>query len=294
MKIAVCYRNGQIFQHFGKTECFKLYEVENGQILRTELMDSGDTGHEALAGLLAEKGVEQLICGGMGSGAQAALAEAGITVFAGAEGSADDAVEALLAGELGSTGVNCHHHDEEQAESCCCGCGEEEEEEGCGGDCGGCCSGGCCGGTPEILFDGPNAGHLVRVHYRGTLEDGGQFDSSYEREEPLEFTCGVGMMIAGFDKAVAEMVPGEIRDVKLPPEEAYGEPDPNAIFTVPLDRMPGAEQLEAGQRVVLRSAYGQPVPVRVVAKDAESITFDANHELAGQTLNFRIELLEVL
>ncbi len=132
-----------------------------------------------------------------------------------------------------------------------------------------------------------------RAHYRGTFNDGTQFDSSYDRGEPLEFICGVGQMIRGFDAAVADMEVGQVVDVHLMPEEAYGMPDPNAIFTLEIAQLPGSEDLEAGQQVYLTNQYGQPFPVKVAAKGETTITFDANHEMAGKELNFRIELVEV-
>ena len=86
MKIAVTYDNGEIFQHFGKTESFKVYEVEANKVVSSEVIGSNGTGHGALAGLLAEQGVNVLICGGIGGGAQTALTEAGIELCAGAQG----------------------------------------------------------------------------------------------------------------------------------------------------------------------------------------------------------------
>ena len=77
------------------------------------------------------------------------------------------------------------------------------------------------------------------------------------------------------------------------PEEAYGMPNPDAIFTVEIAQLPGSENLSAGQQVYLTNQYGQPFPVKVTAKDDTTITFDANHEMAGKELNFRIELVEV-
>ena len=77
------------------------------------------------------------------------------------------------------------------------------------------------------------------------------------------------------------------------PSEAYGEADPEAVFSVEIAQMPGAEQVEVGQRVYLQNMNGQPFPVKVVAKDEKTVTFDANHEMAGKELNFRIELVEV-
>ena len=212
----------------------------------------------------------------------AALEEAGIEVCAGAEGDTDAAVEAYLKGELTSTGVNCDHHGEGHT------CGDHGEGHSCSGG----CHGGC--GSSRPAFEGRNVGKTVRAHYRGTFNDGEQFDSSYDRGEPLEFVCGAGMMILGFDKAVADMEVGQVVDVHLMPEEAYGQPNPEAIFSAAIAEVPGAENLSVGQQVYLTSEYGQPIPVKVTAKDDTMITFDANHEMAGKELNFRIELVEVL
>ena len=240
----------------------------------------------------------------------AALEENGIEVCAGAQGNTDEVVESYLKGELVSEGVNCDHHGEghscgnhEEGHSCgghgeghSCGgheeehsCGENEEDNSCEG-----CHGGCHGGCGnQIIIEGKNAGKTVKAHYKGTFNDGTQFDSSYDRGEPLEFVCGVGMMIRGFDAAVANMEVGEIVDIHLMPEEAYGMPDPQAIFTVEIADMPGSEDLQTGDRVYLSNPYGQQFPVTVTAKDDTNITFDANHEMAGKELNFRIELVEV-
>ena len=280
MKIAVTYDNGNIFQHFGKTEYFKVYEVEDNKVVSSEVIGSNGTGHGALAGLLADQDVDVLICGGIGGGAQAALEEAGVEMCAGAQGDADQAVEAYLKGELVSTGANCDHHHEEGHS-----CGHHEE----GHTCGNC--GGSCGAGPALT--GRNVGKTCRTHYRGTFNDGTQFDSSYDRGEPLEFICGAGQMIRGFDAAVADMEVGQVVDVHLMPEEAYGMPDPNAVFTLEIAQLPGSEDLQVGQRVYLSNQYGQPFPVTVTEKEETTITFDANHEMAGKELNFRIELVEV-
>lgn len=138
-----------------------------------------------------------------------------------------------------------------------------------------------------------NENKRVKVHYTGTLNDGTKFDSSYDRGEPLAFVCGAGMMIKGFDEAVKEMEVGDIKDIHLMPEEAYGMPDPEAIFDVEISQLPGAEGLEVGEQVYLSNALGQPFPVKVLKKDDKMITFDANHEMAGKELNFKIELVEV-
>ena len=280
MKIAVTYDNGNIFQHFGKTEFFKVYEVEDNKVVSGEVMGSNGTGHGALAGLLAEKDVDVLICGGIGGGAQAALQEAGIELYAGASGDADEAVETYLRGELVSSGANCNHHHEDGHS-----CGGHEDGHSCGGSCGSCGS--------HSTLTGRNVGKTCRTHYKGTFNDGTQFDSSYDRGEPLEFICGAGQMIRGFDAAVADMEVGQIVEIHLMPEEAYGMPDPNAIFTVEIAQLPGSEDLTVGQQVYLSNQFGQPFPVKVVGKDETTITFDANHEMAGKELNFKIELVEV-
>ena len=142
-------------------------------------------------------------------------------------------------------------------------------------------------------IEGPNVGKRCKTHYRGTLNDGTVFDSSYDRGEPLEFICGMGMMIPGYDEAVAKMEVGQIIDIHLTPDQAYGYPDPRAIFTVEISQLPGSEALSVGENVVLYTAAGQPVPVKVTARDDSTITFDANHEMAGKELNFHIELVEV-
>ena len=281
MKIAATYDNGNIFQHFGKTETFKVYEVKDNKVVSSEVISSNGTGHGALAGLLAEQGISVLICGGIGGGAQTALAEAGIEVCSGAQGNTDEAVEAYLKGELTSAGTTCDHHHHEEGHSC---------GDSCGDSCGSSCGGGCGSHT---TLTGRNVGKTCRTHYRGTFNDGTQFDSSYDRGEPLEFVCGAGQMIRGFDAAVADMEIGQVIDVHLMPEEAYGQPNPEAIFTLEIAQLPGSEDLTVGQQVYLSNQFGQPFPVKVTAKEEKTITFDANHEMAGKELNFRIELVEV-
>ncbi len=285
MKIAVTYENGEIFQHFGHTEQFKIYEVEDGKIVSSQVIGSNGSGHGALAELLGNNAIDVVICGGIGGGAVAALEQRGIELCAGASGSADEAVAAYLRGELTSTGANCdHHHGEEHS------CGDHD----CGsGECGSDCGSGCAGCHSGPTIEGKNVGKTCKTHYRGTFNDGTQFDSSYDRGEPLEFVCGAGMMIPGYDAAVANMDVGEVINIHLMPSEAYGEADPRAILTVEIARMPGAEGLHVGDQVYLQNVQGQPIPVRVTAMDDTMITFDANHEMAGKELNFTIELVEV-
>jgi len=132
MRIAVTYENGEIFQHFGHTRQFKVYDVENGMVIATQVIDTNGSGHGALAGVLHALNADVLICGGIGGGAQAALAAAGIRLYGGVSGLADLAVAAFLAGQLDyNPHVQCSHHDHHHGEDHTCG------EHGCGSHCGG-------------------------------------------------------------------------------------------------------------------------------------------------------------
>ena len=132
MKIAVTYEDGQVFQHFGHTAQFKIYEAKDGKILSSQIVDTNGSGHGALAGFLAAQGVDTLICGGIGGGAQAALAEADIRLLGGVQGSADQAVEAFLSGTLAyNPDVQCSHH-EHHAEGHPCA---SHGDHACGGHC---------------------------------------------------------------------------------------------------------------------------------------------------------------
>lgn len=124
MRVAVTYDNGEVFQHFGRTEYFKVYEVEEKKIVSSQVISSEGSGHGALAGILANNQIDVLICGGIGGGAQMALSEAGIELCAGASGDADKAVSAYLEGTLVNTGSNCNHHHEEGHACGNHGCGD--------------------------------------------------------------------------------------------------------------------------------------------------------------------------
>lgn len=114
MRIAIPYEEGQIFQHFGHTSQMKIYDIEDGQVAQEQIADTTGSGHGALAGFLSGLDVDALICGGIGAGAQEALAQAGIKLYGGVAGSADEAVKALLAGQLNySADVSCSHHGHE-------------------------------------------------------------------------------------------------------------------------------------------------------------------------------------
>ena len=111
MRIAVTYENGEIFQHFGHTEQFKLYDIEDGKIVNEQIVDTNGSGHGALASFLQAAGADSLICGGIGMGAQMALADVGIKLYAGVRGSADEAVKALAEGNLEyDPDAHCDHH----------------------------------------------------------------------------------------------------------------------------------------------------------------------------------------
>lgn len=137
MRIAVTYDNGNIFQHFGHTEKFKIYDIEEKKIVNEEIVDTNGQGHGALAGFLVGGNVDVLICGGIGGGAKNALAEAGITLFGGVTGSADEAVTAYLADNLNyNPDVACSHHDEKHGEGHSC---SDHDHHGQGHSCGGHC-----------------------------------------------------------------------------------------------------------------------------------------------------------
>ena len=133
MRIAVTYENGQIFQHFGHTEAFKVYAVADGKVIASEVVDTNGSGHGALAGVLTALKADVLICGGIGGGARMALDAAGIKLYGGVSGSADEAVAAYLAGQLAyNPDVRCSHHDEHHGGDHACG------SHGCGSHhCGG-------------------------------------------------------------------------------------------------------------------------------------------------------------
>ena len=132
MRVAVTYENGEVFQHFGHTEQFKVYDIEDGKIVHEEVVDTNGQGHGALAGFLFGGKVDTLICGGIGGGAQVALSEAGIKLYGGVSGNADEAVKALIEGRLDyNPDVKCDHHGE--GHNCS---DHHDEDHHCGGHCG--------------------------------------------------------------------------------------------------------------------------------------------------------------
>ena len=128
-----------------------------------------------------------------------------------------------------------------------------------------------------------NQGKKVKTHYRGTLDDGTQFDSSYDRGEPLEFTCGAGQMIKGFDAAVVDMQVGEKKTVHIPAADAYGEHNPEMVITFPAEQVPNIEQIEKGMKLFLSTPSGMPVPAVVIDVTPEAVTLDATTSWPART-----------
>lgn len=132
MKIAVTYENGNVFQHFGHTAQFKLYEIQNGAVVSSQIVPTNGAGHGALAGFLKEQNVDALICGGIGGGAKTALSENGIKLYGGVSGNADEAAAALAGGTLiYNSETTCSHHAHSHGENHQCGnhsCGSEQSK----------------------------------------------------------------------------------------------------------------------------------------------------------------------
>jgi len=136
------------------------------------------------------------------------------------------------------------------------------------------------------------SGDTVKIHYTGTLEDGTEFDSSAGRE-PLEFAIGSGQVIPGFDSAVDGMTVGDNQTVTIPAGEAYGERHDQLVQEVPKTALPEDMKPEVGMQLQSQSPDGQIMNLLVTAVEVESITVDGNHPLAGQSLTFAIELVEI-
>lgn len=135
-------------------------------------------------------------------------------------------------------------------------------------------------------------GDNVKVHYKGKLTTGEQFDSS-EGREPLAFTVGAGQMIKGFDEAIPGMAVGEKKTINIAPENAYGAKNEEAIVEFPKSNIPADMKLEPGMKLQLTNQNGQPIPVTVTEVKDDVVVLDANHELAGKELIFDIELVEI-
>ena len=136
-------------------------------------------------------------------------------------------------------------------------------------------------------------GNTVKVHYTGKLTDGTVFDSSHNRNEPIEFTLGQKNMIAGFEKAVEGMSVGDTKTTEIPASEAYGEKKDEMIIQVPKAEIPANITPEVGQQLAMQGGNGEQVPVTVTEVTDQGITLDANHPLAGKDLIFDLELVNI-
>jgi len=137
-----------------------------------------------------------------------------------------------------------------------------------------------------------SSGDTVHVHYTGRLEDGTVFDSS-DGGDPLEFKLGEGSVIEGFEQAVEGLSVGEKADARLEPENAYGPVRDDLVMAVPREQLPDGMEPDVGDQLAMQTQDGQNVPVTVVSTDESSIQIDANHPLAGKTLIFELELVDI-
>lgn len=135
-------------------------------------------------------------------------------------------------------------------------------------------------------------GDTVHIHYTGKLEDGEVFDSSQGRD-PLAFQIGAGQVIPGFEEAVRGMSPGDTKTARIEPENAYGPYREELTMSVSRSDLPPDLEPEVGQQLQMQTNQGQAFPVTVTETDAESISVDANHALAGKALTFDIELVKI-
>ena len=134
------------------------------------------------------------------------------------------------------------------------------------------------------------AAQLVKVHYKGTLDDGTVFDSS-EGRDPISFVEGSHQVIPGFETAVAGMQPGDKTTIHIEPKDAYGERDERLVQVIPVDNIPNADKLPVGQTVYFKNPAGYPMPALVQKIEDGKVYLDFNHQLAGKALNFDLELV---
>ena len=136
-------------------------------------------------------------------------------------------------------------------------------------------------------------GDTVKVEYTGTLEDGTVFDSSESHKEPLEFQVSAGQVLPGFENAMIGMKNGESKEIKLAVSEAYGEYNPQFIRKIPRSQLPKDQEPKVGMVLMVGLPNGMQVPVKIVSVDAESVSIDLNHPLAGKALNFKIKIVGI-
>ena len=136
-------------------------------------------------------------------------------------------------------------------------------------------------------------GDKIKVEYEGKLEDGTVFDSSEKVGKPLEFEVGSGQLIRGFDDAVIGMKKGEEKEVKLKPEDAYGQPNPQLLKKIPKEQLPADKELKPGMILGLSLPNGAKMPAIIKEVTDKEITLDLNHPLAGKTLTFKIKIIDI-
>ena len=136
-------------------------------------------------------------------------------------------------------------------------------------------------------------GHSVKVHYKGTLDDGTVFDSSHERGETLDFELGAGNLVPGFEEGVVGMSAGETKTLKIASTDAYGEHNPEAIIKVPKSSFPEGFDFIVGNFVQGENQLGQPIRAIISSVNDEEVLLDHNHPLAGKNLTFEVELVEI-
>ena len=136
-------------------------------------------------------------------------------------------------------------------------------------------------------------GDKIKVDYTGSLEDGSVFDTS-EGKQPLEFEAGVGMVIKGFDDAVIGMKVGEEKEVKIPVDQAYGQPNPEMIKKFPRAQLPAEPKPEVGMMIAVGTPDGQKFPAKIAEVSDTEVSLDLNHPLAGKALKFKLKLVEIV
>jgi peptidylprolyl isomerase len=145
-----------------------------------------------------------------------------------------------------------------------------------------------------IFLESVQKGDKIKVEYVGTLDDGTIFDSSEHHEAPLEFIVGTGQIIKGFDEAVIGMKIGDEKQIKIPPEDAYGPHLTDLVKEMPRNCFPEDQDIQVGMMFMISLQDGRQIPVKIYSVSEETITIDANHPLAGQTLTFKLKLLEIV
>tara|TARA_R110002073_G_C9099577_1_gene548596 strand:- start:96 stop:533 length:438 start_codon:yes stop_codon:yes gene_type:complete len=143
------------------------------------------------------------------------------------------------------------------------------------------------------MINAVQSGQTVSVHYRGTLDDGSEFDNSRTRGEAMQVEVGSGQLIAGFDAALMGMTVGEVKNIHLGAEDAYGLIHEEAVQEAPKDLFPADFVFKTGEMVQGQTPTGQPVMAKIVEEKESTVVLDMNHPLAGKDLNFEIELVNI-